>query len=96
MPALVDVDLGLADGETLGLVGESGSGKSTLAKTMLGIESPDAGGVVSLDGHAVAAGHRRPLDRRQALDADGVPEPRLGAQPQLVGAAHPACAASRS
>ena len=43
VPALVKVDLELFDGETLGLVGESGSGKSTLAKTILGIESPDAG-----------------------------------------------------
>ena len=32
VPALVSVDLGFADGETLGLVGESGSGKSTLGQ----------------------------------------------------------------
>ena len=67
VPALVDVELGLAEGETLGIVGESGSGKSTLAKTMLGIESADTGGAVSLDGHAVAAGDRsarRPSDKR--------------------------------
>jgi peptide/nickel transport system ATP-binding protein len=54
VPALVDVELSLAEGETLGIVGESGSGKSTLAKTMLGIESADVGGYVSLDGHQVA------------------------------------------
>ena len=54
VPALVDVDLQLAEGETLGIVGESGSGKSTLAKTILGIESADSGGAVSLDGHHVA------------------------------------------
>ncbi|MCU1399226.1 MAG: putative oligopeptide transporter ATP-binding protein [Acidimicrobiales bacterium] len=54
IPALVDVELGLAEGETLGIVGESGSGKSTLAKTMLGIEAADVGGAVSLDGHAMA------------------------------------------
>ncbi|MCU1387499.1 MAG: oligopeptide/dipeptide transporter ATPase, partial [Ilumatobacteraceae bacterium] len=54
IPALVDVELGLAEGETLGIVGESGSGKSTLAKTMLGIEAADSGGAVSLDGHAMA------------------------------------------
>jgi peptide/nickel transport system ATP-binding protein len=54
VPALVDVDLQLAEGETLGIVGESGSGKSTLAKTILGIESADSGGLVSLDGHNVA------------------------------------------
>jgi peptide/nickel transport system ATP-binding protein len=66
VPALVEVDLQLAEGETLGIVGESGSGKSTLAKTMLGIESADAGGVVSLDGHAVAAstGGRSTDDKR--------------------------------
>ena len=51
VPALVDVELSLAEGETLGIVGESGSGKSTLAKTMLGIEAADVGGSVSLDGH---------------------------------------------
>jgi peptide/nickel transport system ATP-binding protein len=56
IPALVDVDLQLAEGETLGIVGESGSGKSTLAKTMLGIESADAGGAVALSGQIVAPG----------------------------------------
>ena len=54
VPALVDVDLQLAEGETLGIVGESGSGKSTLAKTILGIESADSGGTVALDGNTVA------------------------------------------
>ena len=53
VPALVDVELGLSEGETLGIVGESGSGKSTLAKAMLGIETVDAGGVVSMGGTAV-------------------------------------------
>jgi peptide/nickel transport system ATP-binding protein len=55
IPALVDIDLELATGETLGIVGESGSGKSTLAKTMLGIESLDTGGALALDGHQLAA-----------------------------------------
>ena len=50
IPALVSVDLGFAEGETLGLVGESGSGKSTLAKTMLGVHGPDAGSRITLDG----------------------------------------------
>ncbi|HET7703093.1 MAG TPA: ABC transporter ATP-binding protein [Candidatus Limnocylindrales bacterium] len=49
VPALVKIDLTMRDGETLGLVGESGSGKSTLARTILGIESPDVGGEMSLD-----------------------------------------------
>lgn len=54
VPALVGVDLGFAEGETLGLVGESGSGKSTLAKTMLGVHGPDEGGAITLRGRKMA------------------------------------------
>jgi peptide/nickel transport system ATP-binding protein len=66
VPALVKVDLNLFDGETLGLVGESGSGKSTLAKTILGIESPDAGGSLELGNHALApqSSNRPTADKR--------------------------------
>lgn len=53
IPALVSVDLGFAEGETLGLVGESGSGKSTLAKTMLGVHAPDEGSEITLLGNPV-------------------------------------------
>ena len=68
VPALVGVDLGLEEGETLGLVGESGSGKSTLAKTMLGIHPPDAGGQVEIDGRAVAGSTtKRSADERRAV-----------------------------
>jgi len=54
VPALVAVDLGFAEGETLGLVGESGSGKSTLAKVMLGVYEPDEGGAITLRGRPMA------------------------------------------
>lgn len=55
IPALVGVELGIAEGETVGLVGESGSGKTTLAKTLLGIHAPDEGGEITLDGREIKA-----------------------------------------
>ena len=61
VPALVSIDLGFGEGETLGLVGESGSGKSTLAKTLLGIHEPDEGGEITLDGRVMRT---RATDRR--------------------------------
>ena len=61
VPALVSIDLGFKEGETLGLVGESGSGKSTLAKTLLGIHEPDLGGSIELDGRLVKG---KATDRR--------------------------------
>ena len=68
VPALVGVDLALYDGETLGLVGESGSGKSTLAKTILGIESPDAGGELELGDHALRAqSTQRPTEDKRSI-----------------------------
>src|SRR5205807_1794492 len=54
-----DIDLDLWGGETLGLVGESGSGKSTLAKLLLGLASPDPGGVIEMDGEALPPRARR-------------------------------------
>jgi peptide/nickel transport system ATP-binding protein len=68
IPALVDVNLELLEGETLGIVGESGSGKSTLAKTMLGIESADLGGTVKLAGSQVsAASSGRSADEKRSM-----------------------------
>ena len=66
VPALVGVDIGLEEGETLGLVGESGSGKSTLAKAMLGIHAPDEGGELHIDGKVVEGktGDRTADERR--------------------------------
>ena len=53
------VSLELWPGETLGLVGESGSGKTTLARLLVGLASPDPGGVIELDGAALAGESRR-------------------------------------
>jgi peptide/nickel transport system ATP-binding protein len=51
---LLDVDLDIAAGETVGLVGESGSGKTTLARVLMGLTAPDDGAEVALDGHPLA------------------------------------------
>jgi peptide/nickel transport system ATP-binding protein len=51
---LLDVDLDIAAGETVGLVGESGSGKTTLARVLMGLTAPDDGAEVTLDGHPLA------------------------------------------
>jgi putative ABC transport system ATP-binding protein len=52
--ALVDVDLVVRAGESVGLVGRSGSGKTTLLNVSAGWDRPDAGRVVTLgtDPHA--------------------------------------------
>jgi peptide/nickel transport system ATP-binding protein len=62
--ALVDIDLDLRVGETLGLVGESGSGKTTLARVLLGLTAPDPGSAVEL-GSAPASSDVRKRTRQQ-------------------------------
>ena len=53
MPALTDVSLRIAPGETIALVGENGAGKTTLVKLMLGLLQPDCGRII-LDGEDLA------------------------------------------
>jgi ABC-type glutathione transport system ATPase component len=43
VPAVKNLDLAIAPGETVGLVGESGSGKSTLGRVALGLLAPTQG-----------------------------------------------------
>src|SRR5439155_19519443 len=49
-PVLRDVDLHIAEGETLALVGPTGAGKSTIAKLVTRFYDP-TGGSVAIDGH---------------------------------------------
>lgn len=51
-PALIDVDLEIAAGETLALVGETGAGKSTIAKLVTRFYDPTVGRVL-IDGHDI-------------------------------------------
>ena len=44
-PLLVDVSLGISEGERIGIVGRNGGGKSTLLKILAGQETPDEGRV---------------------------------------------------
>ncbi len=50
--ALVDVDMQVDGGRTLGIVGESGSGKSTAARAIVGLEARDRG-LLELRGQAL-------------------------------------------
>jgi ABC-type nitrate/sulfonate/bicarbonate transport system ATPase subunit len=45
LPALADVSLGVAAGETVVVVGPSGCGKTTLLELVCGLQAPDAGTV---------------------------------------------------
>jgi multiple sugar transport system ATP-binding protein len=58
--ALVEVDLGVDDGELLVLVGPSGSGKTTLLRLVAGLDQPTAG-TIRLGGSDIAGvpPHRR-------------------------------------
>ncbi|HZK16455.1 MAG TPA: sugar ABC transporter ATP-binding protein [Solirubrobacterales bacterium] len=54
---LADADLTIGGGEIHALVGANGSGKSTLVKCVTGVERPDSGGTIEIDGHAVGGEH---------------------------------------
>jgi peptide/nickel transport system ATP-binding protein/oligopeptide transport system ATP-binding protein len=49
LPAVIDVNLTLNRGETLGLVGESGCGKSTISKLIMGLLPADSGEILFHD-----------------------------------------------
>lgn len=60
VPALIDIDLNVAHGETVVVIGPSGSGKSTLCRTINRLEPINAGSIklegeeIPLEGRALA------------------------------------------
>ena len=63
--AVDGVSVALRAGETVALVGESGSGKTTLGRMLLGLDAPDAGGILyqGRDIATLGAGPRRAFRR---------------------------------
>ena len=49
-PVLQDLDFEVFAGDYLCIVGENGSGKSTLMKTILGLQTPISGRILTGDG----------------------------------------------
>ncbi|MDY0872052.1 ABC transporter ATP-binding protein [Dongia rigui] len=79
--AVVDADLTLHEGETMGIVGESGSGKTTLALALLRLI--DSQGAITFEGKRIDTldrGEMRPLRREMQIvfqDPFGSLSPRL-------------------
>ncbi len=51
--ALNNVNMIISEGEVHALVGENGSGKSTLIKIISGIEKPDEGSFIEIEGEKI-------------------------------------------
>ncbi|HEX6212073.1 MAG TPA: ATP-binding cassette domain-containing protein, partial [Methylomirabilota bacterium] len=54
LPALLPVDMAVAEGEFVTIVGPSGCGKSTLFNIVAGLMPADPGGAIEIDGHPAA------------------------------------------
>lgn len=60
IPALLDVNFEVSDGQFIGIVGKSGSGKSTLLNLIGGLDRPTSGNIF-FDGHDLAGMSRYEL-----------------------------------
>jgi ABC-type sugar transport system ATPase subunit len=54
---LFDASLTVAPGEIHALIGANGSGKSTLVKCITGVQAPDPGGVIEIDGTLIGGAY---------------------------------------
>ena len=74
--ALQDIDLDIAQGETIGLLGHNGSGKSTLLKCIAGILQPTRGEVVTRGRMSalleLGAGFHPDLTGRENVEMNGL------------------------
>lgn len=78
---LHDVQLRVQPGEIHGLVGQNGSGKSTLAKVLTGLNRPDAGTAVAIDGRQLPLPIRPHLARDYGMS---VVHQNLGLIPSMT------------
>ena len=63
VPVLRDVDLAVAEGESIAVMGPNGAGKSTLLKCLVGAVRPEAGRVRWFGEATTALRPRAPADR---------------------------------
>ena len=70
--AVIDLNLGIHQGETFSLLGPNGAGKSTTINLMLGLKRPTAG-TVRIMGHAPQASAARAVTGYVAQDVDFPP-----------------------
>ncbi len=80
--AVRDVNIEVAEGETLGIVGESGSGKTTLAHMLMGLDKPTSG-TVSFHGQPISTSSKQELRELRASMQIIFQDPNASLDPRL-------------
>ena len=73
---LTDINMSLAEGETLALLGRNGTGKTTLINTLAGATRQHAGGIALGAGSTAVALHKLATHERAACGIGWVPQER--------------------